>query len=64
MEQLLTLLLALTNQIGPISTLITKMKSEGRTKLTPAEQATLDAAYDAAHADALAALAEAKGKQP
>lgn len=62
MELLLQLLIALTGQIGPISTLIAKMNAEGRTTLTPEEWATVDSAYAAAHTDALAALADAKAQ--
>lgn len=62
MELLLQLLISLTSQIGPISELITKMKAEGRDKLTPEEWATIDASYDTAHTDALAALAEARAE--
>lgn len=60
MELLLQLLISLTSQIGPISALVTKMKAEGRTTLTPEEWATIDAGYTNAHTDALAALAEAR----
>jgi hypothetical protein len=60
MDLLLQLLISLTSQIGPISALISKMQAEGRTTLTPEEWATIDTGYAAAHADALAALAEAK----
>ncbi len=63
MEQLVGLLLSLVNQIGPISTLIQKMQSEGRTTLTPAEWQSIDSAYDAAHLDAVQALAEARAKR-
>lgn len=62
MALLLQLLISLTSQIGPISDLIGKMTAEGRTTLTPEEWATIDAGYAAAHADALAALAEAKAQ--
>ena len=60
MELLLQLLISLTSQIGPISDLIAKMRAENRTTLTPAEWAILDNAWEAAHADALVALAAAK----
>jgi len=62
MELLVQLLLALTTQIGPISELIRKMQSEGRTTLSPQERQMIDAAYDAAHTDALKALAEARAE--
>lgn len=62
MDVLVQLLLALAGQIGPISALITKMKAEGRTKLTADEWKVVDDLYDSAHADALAALAEAKAQ--
>lgn len=62
MELLLQLLISLTSQIGPISALMTKMNSEGRTVLTPAERKVIDDAYDVAHADALKALAEARAE--
>jgi hypothetical protein len=60
MELLLQLLISLTSQIGPISALITKMKTEGRTELTTDEWATINAGYATAHTDAVAALAEAR----
>lgn len=62
MELLIQLLLSLTTQIGPISELIRKMQAEGRTSLSPAEWQTIDAAYDAAHTDAIRALAEARAQ--
>lgn len=62
MELLLQLLIALTGQLGPLSALIAKMQSEGRTQATPEEWATVTAAYAAARADALIAQAEAKAE--
>ena len=62
MELLLQLLISLTAQIGPISELMARMKTEGRTTLTPEERKAIDDVYDEAHRDALAALAEARAK--
>lgn len=62
MELLLQLLISLTSQIGPISALIAQMQAEGRTQLTPAEWATIDSGYAAAHTDAQAALTEARAQ--
>ncbi len=60
---LITLLLALTNQIGPIAELVTRMRTEGRTALTPDERKWLDDKYDMAHAEAWAALIEARQRE-
>jgi hypothetical protein len=62
MQLLIQLLLSLIGQMGPISALIEKMNKEGRTELTVAERAELNAAYASAHEDAELALEEARSQ--
>jgi hypothetical protein len=62
MDLLIQLLLSLTSQIGPISELMAKMNSEGRTTLTPEEHKIVNDAWNTAHTDAQVALAEARAQ--
>lgn len=65
LQVLLTLtgsLAAVMANIQAVSAIITQMQTEGRTEMTPAEQATIDGLDDAARAALVAAITKALAK--
>ena len=57
-----SLLIALLNQAGVISAVLSKAAAEGRTKLTPEEWTNISNMDDTARADLVAAIAKAKAE--